>query len=562
MSRFAGRDGRVRWALLLGLLAVLAVAAGCLSLGSDASTTGGEINFTERTAESGLTYQDVATGIGNGNAGVYVADVNRDGWEDVLAVGGERPALFVNRNGTFERSDALPALERPFKSAAFVDYDGDGWEDLVLLPAGGPVVTLHNDGGRFERVDAGLGNTTFPLGAAAADYDGDGDQDLFVYQSGDWAEGKPAGSFSLNATFADDNGNPNLLYENTGDGFTRVEESGIAGDRWSLAASFTDLTGDGRPDIHVANDYNTDIVYVNQGGGEFAQRQLRGNTARNGMTSELADVNGDGRLDVFVANIHLPISPRTMSPDRYERIKDFFTFVIHSNRTQGNTLLVNGGDGQFTDRAVRWNLRDGGWGWAASFADFDNDGDRDLLHATQNVVTIDPDDPFYTYPMLWEREDGNFTQLRSSERGFAEDDGRGMVTLDYDNDGDRDAIMAVYSGNVSVYENTVDRSTTSLQVRVADANGATAYGATVTVSADGRTTTRHQRPRTDFLSQESRFIHVGLGRTDRVDLTVTWPDGTERTFDDIAADRRVRVTPDGLVTVANFGSAGDETADQ
>jgi len=555
MSRREASDGSGRWLLVLGLLAVLAVAAGCVFPGSDASATGGEINFTERTEESGLAYEDVTQGVGNGNAGVYVADVNNDGWEDVLAVGSDRPALFVNDDGTFERSDVLPTLNRPFKSAAFVDYDGDGWEDLLLLPAGGSVVTLHNDGGTFEHVDVGLGNTTYPLGAAPADYDGDGDQDLLIYQSGDWAEGKPKGSFSLQATFDNDNGNPNLLYENSDDGFRRVTDAGIEGDRWSLAASFTDLTGDGRPDIHVANDYNTDIVYVNQGGGEFAQRELRGNTARNGMASELADVNGDGRLDVFVTNIHLPISRETMSPERYERLADFLTFVIHSNRTEGNTMLINRGEGEFTDRGVRWNLRNGGWGWAATFADFDNDGDRDLLHATQNVVTIDREDPFYTYPMLWKREDGNFTQLRASDRGFAEDDGRGMATLDYDNDGDRDVIMAVYGGNVSVYENAVDRSTTALQVRVVDEEGTTAYGSTVTVSADGRTTTRRQRPRTDFLSQESRVVHVGLGRTNRVDLTVTWPDGTERTFQDVPADRRVRVAPNGIETVANFTAA-------
>ena len=540
--------------MLVGLLAVTVLAVGLAVSGGDTGDSGGKINFTERTGESGLSYTDERRGVGNGNAGVYVIDANNDGWEDVVTIGGERPSLFVNRNGTFERSDALPGLNRSFKSAAVVDYDGDGWDDLLLLPAGGSVVTLHNDRGTFERVDVGLGNTTYPLGAAPADYDGDGEVDLLIYQSGDWSEGKPKGSVSLESSFEDDNGNPNLLYENTDDGFERVTDAGIEGERWSLAASFTDLTGDGRPDIHVANDYNTDIVYVNDGDGTFTQHKLGGNTARNGMASEVADVNGDGRPDVFVTNIHLPISRETMSPDRYERVADFLTFVIHSNRTKGNTMLINHGDGKFTDRSVRWNLRDGGWGWAATFADFDNDGDRDLLHATQNVVKIDPEDPFYTYPMLWEREGGNFTQLDAADRGFDEDDGRGMVTLDHDRDGDQDVVMAVYGDNYSVYENTVDRSTTSIQVRVVDGDGATAYGSTVTVEADGDRTTRRQRPRTDFLSQESRVIHIGLGDTERVDLMVTWPDGTERTFEEIPADRRIRITPGGIETVANFSA--------
>jgi hypothetical protein len=105
-------------------------------------------------------------------------------------------------------------------------------------------------------VDVGPGNTTYRLGAAPADYDGDGDLDLLIYQSADWSEGKPKGSVSLESSLEDDNGNPNLLYENTDKDFERVTDAVIEGERWSLAASFTDLTGNGRPDIHVANDYN------------------------------------------------------------------------------------------------------------------------------------------------------------------------------------------------------------------------------------------------------------------------------------------------------------------
>ncbi|WP_225334867.1 CRTAC1 family protein [Halomicrobium urmianum] len=549
-----------RRGLLVVAVALLAVTAGCSAPmgGASDADAGGEIGFEDATASAGLNYTDaVGTGIGNGNAGVYVADVDGDGWEDVLAVGGERPVLFENRGGEFTRSDALPDLNRSFKSAAFVDYDGDGSEDLLLLPAGGEVVALHNDGGAFERDDVGLGNVTYPLGAAPADYDGDGDQDLLLYQSGDWADEKPEGYSALNGTLDEDNGHPNILYENTGDGFERVGDAGIEGDRWSLSASFVDLTGDGRPDVHVANDYNSDVIYVNQGDGTFEQRLLRGNTARNGMSSEVVDVNRDGRPDVLVTNIHLPISRETMSPERYERVEDFLRWVIHSNRTRGNTLLINEGGGEFSDGAERWNLRSGGWGWAATATDFDNDGDRDLMHTTQNVVAIDREDPHYTYPMLWEREGGNFTTLDASERGLAQDNGRGMVTLDYDRDGDQDVISANYDGNYTLYENTVNTSeTSSLQVRVVDDDGATAYGAEVRVEADD-TQVRTQRPRTDYLSQESRVIHFGLGDADAADVTVTWPDGTERTVEGVSADQRVLLAPDGVEQVGEFTEGAD-----
>ena len=544
-----------RRALLVVVVAVLSVTAGCTSLaetGTAGSDAGGEIGFEDVTDDVGLNYSDdVAGGAGNGNAGVYVADVNRDGFDDVLAVGGERPVLFENTGGEFRRSDALPAYDRQFKSASFVDYDGDGWTDLLLLPRGGGVVALHNDDGTFEPDDVGLGNVTYPLGATAADFDGDGRVDLFLYQSGDWLETTPRGKNALNGTIEEDNGHPNYLYRNVGGEFERVTDVGIEGERWSLAATATDLTGDGRPDIYVANDFNTDVVYVNEGGGSFSQRQLRGPTARNGMSAEVADFDGDGRRDVFVTNIELPIEKENMSEERYALLSRMSTFAFNSNRTRGNTVMINQGDGEFEDRAAELGVQTGGWGWAATAADFDNDGDRDLLHTTQYVFRMNTDDPHYTYPMLWEREGEGFENLDAGERGLKEVDGRGLVTLDFDNDGDQDVITATYGGRFKIYENTVGHDTDRLQFRAVDEHGATALGATVTVQGAAEQRVVHYSE-TDYLSQESRVAHVGLRSDANVTVTVTWPDGTERTFEDVAPNQRIRLSPDGVETVTTF----------
>ena len=560
-------SGGTRRVVLTVAVALTLVVSGCAAApgsldgaGDDAASA--EIGFVDATSESGLAYNGTGTGAaGNGNNGVYVADVDNDGWEDLLAVGAERPALFRNTGGAFERTGELSGLEREDKSAAFVDYEGS-----------------------FERTDIGLGNFTHPLGAAVADYDGDGDRDLFVYQSGDWADERPEGYFSPNKSITDDNGNPNVLFENTGTSetsraageggdtgesgdsrFERVDAPAIADDRWSLAASFVDLTGDGRPDIHVANDYNNDTVYLNRGDGSFERIQLGGPTARNGMASEVNDVNRDGRPDVFVTNIDIPASRETLSPDRYERLKRFLQYVIHSGRTRGNTMLVNRGAGEFVDRAGAYGVREGGWGWAASVTDLDNDGDRDLLHTTQTVVALNQSDPVFTLPMVWERGADNFTRLDASDRGLAEQDGRGMVTVDYDRDGDRDVIIANYHGPYAVYENTVRSPDTeegagasvpasAVQFEIVDENGAVAIGANATVTVDGRETAVWQHSRTDFVSQESAVTHVGLGDAEGATVDVTWPDGTERTVD-LDADRRYRVGPDGVDVVANFTSA-------
>ena len=550
---------RVGVACLLVLLAGCS-AAGVFGAGGEVGTEPSRIQFEDATSASGLAYEASGSGVGNGNSGVYVADVDRDGWPDVLAVGGTTPALFENRNGTFARRASFPAVDGAIKSASFVDVEGDGWPDLFLFGRDGTVHAFRNDRGTFEPTDYGLGNLSYPLGAAAADYDGDGDADLFVYQSGSWRERKPAGYFSLNASIDVDNGHPNYLYENTGEGFERVRTDDIRGERWSLAASFVDLTGDGRPDIHVANDYNSDTIYLNRGGGDFERRSLGGSTARNGMASEVADVTGDGRPDVFVSNIWFPNLKANMEPERYDRLERLLEFVIHSSRTEGNTLLVNQGEGAFTDRAEGLGVRRGGWGWAASMTDFDNDGDRDLVHTTQRVIRIDRDDPVYTYPMVFQSnrsvagDDGRFERVEKATNGMRETDGRGLATLDYDRDGAQELVVAAYDGEFVVYDNTGTGDRNSLQFRVVDEDGATALGATVTVTASGEQTVR-QASNTDFLSQDSRVEHVGLGASETASVRVTWPDGTERVYEDVRANQRLRITKSELVVV--LGSTPD-----
>ncbi|MBX0325134.1 CRTAC1 family protein [Halomicroarcula sp. F13] len=552
----------MRTGILTVAVVLLVVLAGCTAgdaFGTDApESEEPRLQFENVTASSGLTYEATGSGVGSGNSGVYTADVNNDSWTDVLAIGGAGPMLFENHEGQFARSDALPSVEGPVKSAAFVDVERDGYPDLFLFTRDGAVHAFHNDGGTFERADYGLGSLTYPLGATAADYDGDGDTDLFVYQSGSWRDRKPAGYFNLETTIDSDNGNPNYLYENVGGEFRRVDSDDISGDHWSLAASFVDLTGDGRPDIHVANDYNNDTVYVNRGDGTFEQRSLGGATARNGMSSEVADMTGDGRPDVFVSNIWFPDLQANMDEERYDRLKRLLEFVIHSSRTKGNTLLVNGGDGTLTDRADDFGVRHGGWGWAASATDFDNDGDRDLVHTTQHVIRVNQSDPVYTYPMVFQSTRGSgdpgFTRVNKTQNGMEETDGRGLATLDYDHDGAQELVVATYDDPFVVYDNAGTAERNSLQFRTVDENGATALGAVVTVTAGDSAQTVVQTANVDYLSQDSRVEHVGLGHHETATVRVRWPDGTERRFEGVAANQRLRLTKSGLVVVARTES--------
>jgi hypothetical protein len=547
-------------------LASLLVFAGCSTLsqplGSDAATEG--IRFENATESAGIDYHATGTGSGNGNSGVYATDIDNDGWTDLLIIGGESPALFVNRGGEFERRAAFPNVTADVKSAAVVDYDGDGWDDIVFFRVEDEPVVLHNEGGEFARTDIGLGNLTYPLGATAGDYDGDGDSDLFVYQSGRWAEHKPAGYSNVSEQVGDDNGNPNVLYENTGEGFERVTDTGIDGRHWSLAASFVDLTGDGNPDIHVANDYNNDTLYVNQGDGSFERRTLGPATDRNGMSSEVGFVTDDDRADLFVTNIYVPMNTarEALSEEEFAIVSDFVYYRL-GKRAKGNSLLVSRANGTLDDQAAALGVQEGGWGWAASFADFDNDGDQDLFHTTQTFVRIHDDDPVWPLPMVFERDGEGFERRDAADVGFAETDGRGTAVLDYDRDGDLDLVVAQYDGGFRLYENVGgdpvaegDRDgagTNALQLRLKSSEDGPALGARVTVTVDGETTHRVVNARSDFRSQDTRMVHLGLGDATAVEeVRITWADGSERVLTDVPANRTVTVTRGGPVTVAGF----------
>jgi hypothetical protein len=518
---------------------------------SDAAT----IRFTDVAAESGFEYASQTRPSIIVNGGVYVADYNRDGWPDLLATGGDQPVLFENTNGTFERSDTLPETNETVEGALWADFDGDGWTDLLLLAPDSPPVFLENRQGTFTRVPSAFdGTLPYPVGATAADYDRDGCLDVFIYQYGDWSDRRPAGSDRMSLSGAADNGRPNYLYRgDCSGGFVRVSSEAIAGTSWSLAASFTDVTGDGYPDIHVANDYNRDLLYVNQGDGRFRRTVLGSVTNRNAMSSEVADVDRDGRVDLFVTNIRLPERLQSQTgPD--------------AARMRGNNLLLNEKNATFVDRAAEYGVQNGGWGWAAVIADFDNDGDQDLFHTTKHVrisamaksqllregKTVSEfvtENPETVYPRFFERDGESFFTRDAAAMGFNRTSGTGVARIDFDRDGDLDLAAAQVDGPFHLYENRLPQTTDWLRIELR-ANGTAALGAEVYFTVDGETQYRRLNARSDFLSQDSRVIHVGIGGRDRVDrIRIVWPDGSVSVFHDIQTGQRLVITPTERVGV-------------
>lgn len=541
MSRRSLLSAEIVPAVVLVLVVVL---AGCTTLGGLDDSPSEELRFDEVAAESGLQYNATdSDSFGNGRVGVYTIDANGDAYPDLLTLGGEEPALFENVEGEFRRTTALPEVEPRIKGALVFDYDRDGWEDILLLPINDTPVFLENRDGSFHHTDVGFDVTVaIGSGATAADYDGDGCLDVFLYQNGDWRDHSPKRVLNWDPTtgkvdpVTEDNGNPNYLFEGDCEAFQRVDDAGITGSHWSTAASFVDVTGDGAPDIHVANDFYSDTLYVNEGNGSFTRRELPG-TNRHGMASEVADVDGDGNVDIFVTNVGFD-----------QQIWSHVSIPTMGN--QGNNLLINQGNGTFATREQQYGVATGGWGWASSLVDFDNDGDRDLIHTTRDYRNYTGDDEpvptgelVKTRPSLWERGPDRFHSRSASRAGFELSNGKGMATLDFDLDGDQDVVIANDDGPFKLYENQ-HTGGNWLQILPVGPNNSTAIGATVTVETELESQFEPLNSKADFRSQDSRMLHFGLNETARVDVRITWPDGTVRALS-VDANQRLVVPKQG-----------------
>ncbi|MCU4751260.1 CRTAC1 family protein [Halobacteria archaeon AArc-curdl1] len=553
-------------AVVLGLFVLLVVSAGFVVTGpfdfggaGNDTPTETELSFTEVAADVGLEYESTERDAGNGNDGLYVADYTNNLREDILAIGddeGDSPILFMNTGDGFERTNAIPDIDGRVQGALWLDHDNDGWEDLLLLRRGDTPVFLENEGGEFVERDVGFDDEfAVPVAATAADADGNGCLDVFVADYGDWTRTTPKAWTS--AFFDEDNGNPNALYRGSCGTFERDDNAGIgpgqAGPHWSMAATFADLTGDGNPDIHVANDYYNDTVYLNRGDGTFTREYLGEETDRNGMSSTIGDVTADGQPEIFVTNIYFP-RDRLDELDEQQRtlIGQFFDNRL-GKRMQGNNLLAHRDDG-FTDVGSDLGIAEGGWGWAVVLADLDSDGQLDAFHGTQDVVYFDRENPVYALPMVWVQHDGDFYRQDASATGIELTDDRGVVRMDYRIDGALDVAIATYDDRYRLYRNDADQGN-SLQVVVGGAEtlGHTTIGAEVTATVDETTQHRFHNARADYQSQDSRVLHVGTGDAESVDeLRVVWPDGTERTLEDVETGQRILLTPDGIEATIEY----------
>ncbi len=334
--------------------------------------------WAQRLDDSGLTAWF-------GHQGLAVGDANGDGWDDLYVAmpSGLPNQLLVSQPDGTVRNVAEPAgvawLDDT-KGVLFVDVNGDGRDDIVSALGHVIVVQYGNEKGAFDVGGFCVAPDETPFyGVSASDFDGDGDLDIYGsrYVRSQYGESVPIPFHEAR------NGPSNHFFRNTERGFVDVTAPlglrSTGGERFTLAAHFVDLDGDGRDELYVVNDFGSNQLF------EFAGGKFRDRTAKlgaadpgAGMGASWSDYDLDGDLDLYVTNMFSSAGRRVAFNEAFAAGRPEAEREAIQRLSLGNTLLRRDGE-SFTDVADASRTRMGRWAWGAVFADLNCDGYDDLL---------------------------------------------------------------------------------------------------------------------------------------------------------------------------------------
>ncbi len=552
------------------------------------------IDFINKVEENDtvnvLDYMNIYTG-----AGVAAGDINNDGLTDLYFSGNQTSGkLYLNKgNLTFEDITEKAGLQtnRWCTGVSFVDINQDGFLDIYVNVAGSPkfgstanLLYINNRNETFSESAGkyGIADTRLTMNASFFDYDKDGDLDLFLITNP--ADERTSSVNVITETDTSKNASGvDILYRNNGnETFTDVStEAGITKGGYSLGAAISDLNNDGYPDIYITNDFlSSDILYINNGNGTFTDKikACLKHSSFASMGCDVADFNNDGLPDIFTLDM-LPednFRKKMIIPAAsYDKFQLLLRNGYEPQYTRNN-LQLNNGDGTFSDIAFLAGVSSTDWSWATLFADYDNDGDKDLLvtngfyrdlgnldyvnyqsrlnspmgnqaakrnqklKAIKDLAKI----PLQDY-LFENNNDLTFTK-RSEEWGIGKPGfSNGACYADLDNDGDAEIIINEFNGKAKVYRNNAEkvRKNNYLDITLQGLSpNLQAIGAKVYIYTGSIMQMQEINPYRGFESSVDLMLHFGINQYKTVDsIKVLWPNGSGEVRKNITANQRLAI---------------------
>jgi len=511
------------------------------------ATIGAGIRFQHHSGAYGGKFLPETLG-----SGCAFLDYDHDGWPDILLISGmdwpghkqRRSTLRLyhnNRNGTFTDVTSRAGLDVEMygMGVAVGDYDNDGFPD-ILVTCVGQNRLFHNTGkGTFTDVTSASGlakRLSFSTSALWFDYDRDGLLDLFVCNYVKWSPEHDVfcsldGKHKSYCTPEAYRGETCWLFHNRGNGtFEDVTASSGIFDSSSKSlgvAMLADAQGGGFPDLLVANDTQPNKLYRNQRNGTFKDAAVEvglafssEGRARAGMGVDVGDFRNSGHSGVAITNFD-----------------NEMTGLYEFGGKTYEDVAAQAGVGLASKNSL---------GFGCSFLDVNLDGWLDLAvangHIDETVRNIRGNVGYAQPPLLFlNNGNGSFRDVAAELGGGFEQPkvGRGLAYADFDRDGDLDLLLTTNNGPAYLYRNDQLAGNRSIRFRlVGTKSNRDAIGAVVRVVSSGLSQSRVVKSGSSYLSQSELPVTFGLEKRDRVEqVVIIWPSGRTEEYKNLHAGR-------------------------